>query len=524
MDGHYVLKGNNLVTFEVASYDRSKLLIIDPVLVYSTYLGGSGPDAGIGIAVDASGKAYVTGETSSLDFPTMNASQPASAGGGDAFVSKLNAAGSALVYSTYLGGSGSDAGTGIAVDGLGNAYVTGQTRSTTFPTTSGAFQTSFGGGFSNAFVSKLNAGGSALAYSTYLGGSRFDLGSGIAVDASGNAYVTGQAGSTNFPITSGAFQTSLRGSGDAFVSKLSAAGSALVYSTFLGGSGFDLGLGVAVDASGNAYVTGETLSSDFPTTSGALQTSFGGGYSDAFVSKLNAAGSALVYSSYLGGRGGDQGSGIVVDASGDAYVTGLTDSADFPTVDPLQPRYGGGGNVFVTKLNAAGSALVYSTYLGGRGGDLGSGIAVDASGNTYLTGSTGSPDFPTVNPFQPAKAGAVFAFDAFVAKISPANAPGVALSRTVLAFGNQPVGTTGSPQTITVTNVGSQPLLFRRIVSVSLFPQTNTCGASLAPGQRCIITVTFAPTLRGPKRGLLFLVDNVQPRPIQFVWMTGTGS
>jgi len=298
----------------------------------------------------------VTGVTFSSNFPTtLGAFQTSPSGGGDAFVTKLNAAGSALVYSTYLGGSNQDQGEAIAVDSVGDAYVTGFTKSTNFPTTFGAFQTTYGGGFTDAFVTKLNAAGSApLVYSTYLGGSDFDAPGekGIRVDSVGDAYVTGVTRSTNFPVTSGAFQTAYGGGlDDAFVTKLNPTGSALVYSTFLGGNGDESGDGIAVDSAGNAYVTGFTQSTNFPTTSGAFQTTPGGG-SDAFVTKLNAAGSALVYSTYLGGSGTDQGLTVAVDSAGSAYVTGQTFSTNFPTTPgAFQTSPGGGQDAFVAKVS-----------------------------------------------------------------------------------------------------------------------------------------------------------------------------
>jgi hypothetical protein len=430
IDGRFVLTGAHEVCFQIAAYDRTRPLVIDPTLAYSTYLGGSGQDVAGGIAVDASGNAYVTGNTGSTNFPTTPGTLQTTYGGldTDAFVSKLNAAGSALLYSTYLGGSANEGGGGIAVDASGNAYVTGGTGSPNFPITPGAFQTTFGGTF-DAFVSKLNASGSTLLYSTYLGGSDGDGGSGIKIDALGNAYVTGLTDSSNFPVTRSAFQTAFGGNSDAFVSKLNAAGSALLYSTYLGGSGDEnsgLGSGgIAVDASGNAYVTGDTNSSNFPTTPGAVQTNLGGGGSrDAFVSKLNAAGSALLYSTYLGGSGDEAGNDIAVDVSGNAYVTGHTQSTNFPTTTgAFQTALHGPTDAFVSKLNAAGSALLYSTYLGGsaNGYAEGYGIAVDASGNAYVTGGTFS-NFPiTSDAFQTTPRGAE---DAFLSKL---NAAGSAL-------------------------------------------------------------------------------------------------
>ncbi len=328
ISGGYVLKGSHTVGFEVGAYDASRPLVIDPVLFYSTYLGGSSDDFGSGIAVDSSGDAYVTGYTLSTDFPTtvgaFQTTHAADGGLDDGFVTKLNPTGAALVYSTYLGGSSDDFGFGIAVDSSGDVYVTGYTLSTAFPTTVGAFQMTNAGGY-DGFVTKLNPTGAALVYSTYLGGSSDDFGRGIAVDAAGSAYVTGYTYSTAFPTTVGAFQTTHAadsGRNDAFVTKLNPTGAGLVYSTYLGGNSFDVGLGIAVDALGSAYVTGGTQSTNFPTTTRAFQTTFGGGVVDGFVTKLNPAGSMLDYSTYLGGTGLDTGFGIAVDTlpNPNAYV------------------------------------------------------------------------------------------------------------------------------------------------------------------------------------------------------------
>jgi len=260
VDSHFVLKGESRIAFAVGDYSADKALVIDPVLSYSTYLGGSGWDEGRGIGVDGSGAVYVTGYTSSTNFPTVNPIQGANRGYAEAFVTKINASGTVWVYSTYLGGSGNDYGNGIEVDGSGNAYVTGRVISTNFPTVN-PIQGTHGGGTYDAFVTKINASGTALTYSTYLGGSSDDRGNGIAVDGSGNAYVTGNTQSTNFPTTVSPIQgTHGGGSGDAFVTKINAGGTALTYSTYLGGSGWDEGRGIAVDGSGNAYVVGETQS------------------------------------------------------------------------------------------------------------------------------------------------------------------------------------------------------------------------------------------------------------------------
>ena len=427
--GGYRIEDQQHVRFEVGAYDASRPLVIDPVLVYSTYLGGSGLDRGFGIAVDLVGQAYVTGVTPSPDFPTTAGGfQPAHSGSEDAFVTKVHRSGSALVYSTYLGGSGDDSGRGIAVDLLGQAYVTGQTFSADFPVTPGALQTVNAG--SDAFVTKVHRSGSALVYSTYLGGSGGDIGSSIAVDLVGQAYVTGQTLSADFPATPGAFQPSLSGFIDAFVAKLNRRGTALVYATYLGGSGLEVGNGVVVDGTGDAYVAGQTGSPDFPVTPGAFQPAFAGGAFDAFVTKVQGSGSALVYSTYLGGSGFDVGSDIAVDLVGQAYVTGVATSLDFPTTaGAFQPAHAGGGSdAFVTKVHRRGTALIYSTYLGGSFGDGGSGsgseeglsIAVDLGGQAYVTGQTGSADFPiTMGAFQPSLSGFR---DAFVTKLQRSGA------------------------------------------------------------------------------------------------------
>jgi hypothetical protein len=420
IDVRYALGGAGEVSFVAGAYDHSKPLVIDPVLVYSTFLGGSlyeDEEFNGGIAVDSTGSAYVTGSTQSTNFPTVDPFQPSKGGAWNAFVTKVNPEGTAFVYSTYLGGSGQDFGTAIAVDSSGNAYVTGLTGSFNFPTTPSAFQTAKPSVSVNtaAFVTELNSTGSALLYSTYLGGSSSDYGYAIAVDSSGRASVTGQAHSPNFPITPGAPQTLLNGTTnpfvtapDAFVTTLAAGGGSLVFSTYLGGSSSEQGAGIALDSSGNIYVTGVTASfNDFPLVN-PLQAAFGGDQ-DAFVAKYNPNTSTLVYSTYLGGSGFDFGLGIAVDSAGSAYVAGRTQSTNFPTANPFQATLRGGpgvsDGVFVSKLNPAGSTLVYSTYLGGgsSGGndDIAYGIAVDSTGAAYLTGITASGNFPLVDSFQP---------------------------------------------------------------------------------------------------------------------------
>ncbi|HLJ96277.1 MAG TPA: SBBP repeat-containing protein, partial [Gemmataceae bacterium] len=421
--GRYVLEGAEQVGFQVDAYDRSRPLVIDPSLSYSTYLDGSVDSYGESIAVDSTGSAYVTGYTASTDFPIRNALQMTNNGAFyNAFVAKLNATGNALAYSTYLGGSYEDEAYGIAVDSSGNAYVTGYTESANFPTTAGAFQTSLRG-FPNAFVAKLNSSGSSLLYSTFLGGNASDQAAGIAVDAAGEAFVTGSTSSTNFPTTTGAFQSSLQGQVDAFVTKLNALGSSLLYSTYLGGSlgSGSSATGIAVDTAGEAFVTGSTFSTNFPTTAGAFQTNLQGSGTNAFVTKLNASGSSPLYSTYLGGsghlNGGDRALGIAVDTAGEAFVTGITTSTNFPTTTGVfQSSLPGPESAFVTKLNTLGSSLLYSTYLGGSNFDEATGIAVDGAGNAYVTGETASGDFPTQNPLQAQYYG--LTSNAFVTRLS----------------------------------------------------------------------------------------------------------
>jgi Big-like domain-containing protein/beta-propeller repeat-containing protein len=423
-------------SFAVGDYDSRLPLVIDPGLLYSTYLGGSGNDQALGVAVDGSGAAYVTGGTTSANLPTTAGAFDTSYNGStDVFVTKLNATGSALLYSTYLGGSDFEHGRGVAVSAAGSAYVTGQTASTNFPTTAGAFDTSHNGGF-DAFVTRLNATGSALVYSTFLGGSSFDAAVGIALDGPGSAHVQGETASTNFPTTAGAFDTSHNGGFDAFVTRLDATGSALVYSTFLGGSNSDFGRTIALDAAGSAYVTGGTESANFPTTAGAFDTSHNGNF-DVYVTKLDATGSALVYSTFLGGGAFDLGTGIALDVAGSAYVTGRIDSANFPTtVGAFDTSYNGSTDAFVTKLNATGSTLVYSTFLGGSDSDIGHDLALDAAGNAHASGVTGSANLPTTaGAFDTSFNGV---FDAFVTRLDAAGS--ALVYSTFLGGSNSDVG------------------------------------------------------------------------------------
>jgi len=586
--GRYVLKSKNEVGFQIDSYDHARTLVIDPVLAYSTYLGGSLYESGAGIAVDSAGNAYVTGTTSSLDFPVANAIQPYISNWLDeVFVTKINAEGTSLIYSTYLGGKGDDFGKSIALDSSGNVYVAGATDSTDFPTKNAIQPTSVS---ADAFVTKINASGDALIYSTYLGGSCDGEGvNGIAVDSIGNAYVAGQTSCTDFP-TVNAIQPVNHGglNGDAFVAKINAAGSAFVFSTYLGGTAEDSASHIAVDATGNSYVTGWTSSNDFPTAN-AIQPAYHGGAYDAFVAKINSAGTAFVYSTYLGGSESDFSYGIAADSAGNAYLTGATDSADFPTASALQPANEGAVDAFVTKLNDAGSAFVYSTYLGGSSSDVASGIAVDSAGNAYVTGGTNSIDFPVVNPVQAANhigdafvtkvnaAGSALAFstllggsnsdfgrgiavdaassvyitgetwsknfpitplafqqskkgrakttDTVIAKF--ATQVYVSFSPLKLALGKVTVGSTSKVKKVVLTNTGASALTINRIyiagANAGDFAETNTCGAGIAAGGTCTVSVTFTPTAIGMRKAVLGISDSDASSP-QAVSLTGTGN
>jgi Beta-propeller repeat/Divergent InlB B-repeat domain len=486
VEGDYFLH-DNVVGFQIAAYDHTAPLIIDPVLSYSTYLGGAGDDEGNnitvdadknayvvgdtdafsdngtldsfvakfdpsgqllfvsfiggssddygnGIALDASRNVYIAGTTDSDDFPTTpGVVQPSclsSMGygcGDSAFIAKISPDGADLVYSTFLSGGpqpdfdnpvavSTTSASGIAVDGVGNAYVAGSTSSPSFPVTGGAFQTAYRG--SDAFVTKLNSDATTLIYSTYLGGMGLDDIYAIAIDVDGNAYVAGAtssptgAGGNDFPLKN-ALQSSQNGLSDGFVSKLDPTGSALVFSTYLGGSGdVDEIFGIAVDGQQNIYLTGLTKSADWP---GAMNPSSSiATFGDGFVTKLNPAGDTIIYSLYLGGNSFDNGTTIAVDASGNAYVIGLSFSSDFPvTPDAYQKINLGNADFFVTKINQVGS-IVYSTFLGGSTNDAGYGIAAGSPTEIYVTGGATSPDFPVSNPVQPGNAGL---YDAVIAKL-----------------------------------------------------------------------------------------------------------
>lgn len=576
------------VSFKLGPYDRSKPLIIDPVLDYSTYLGGIDGDWASGVAVNATGEAYVVGTTSSPNFPTTPGSvQPNPSGCNpgtycrDVFITKFNASGTALVYSTYLGGSNDDYGTAIAVDSSGNAYVTGDTQSMDFPTTAGAFQRSCGGTcfYNDAFVAKLNATGSVLAYSTYLGGSNEDDGTGISV-VNGNTYVSGFSASTDFPVTPGAFQTQMQGQGSSFVVELNANATALNYGTFIGEVDlFGTGPGIAVDAMGNSYLAGVTSSANFPFTSSAFHTVLLNGLtSNTYITKLNSTGSALFYSALLGGASINS---ITIDSSGAAYfagpagpfypispgaldppcvngtlvaklspdgstlnssalvcsesfdqasitrdhvgnifVFGDTDSTAMPTtVGAFQTSINNGccfSAAFLAKLTPDFSALGYSTYFGGTSGSSSGGVASDSAGNVYGVGATNSTDFPVRNAFQATYGGGG---DAFVSKFSvPENA--VSIYPAALNFNQYGLHVSSAPLDVTVANISNSSLEITSISSTGDFSQTNACGTKIVAGGQCTVKVVFTPKKVGTRNGSLILKDG---RGKQTVALTGAG-
>ena len=415
VDARFVVRNGNRIGFRLGRYDHSKPLVIDPVLVYSTYFGGAGGETASGIALDAQGNAYIAGYTSSLNLPVLSAIRARFAGGAsDAFIAKFSPSGD-LLYSTYLGGKGNDYGRSVAVDQVGNIYVTGDTTSSDFPTWS-PLQGSLKGS-SDVFVTKLDPTGNQFVYSTYLGGSGADFGYGIGVDNSGDAYVAGYTQSSDFPVVT-PYQAQNNGASNAFVTKIDPVGSSIVYSTYIGGSGSDGAAAIAVDPFGDAFITGVSSSSDFPVVTGGVAANKPnpGSMADSFVSKLDPAGTSLVYSSYIGGAGNSTvAKALAIDSAGDAFITGYTYTTSLPLVSPIQGTLAGDADAFVIEIDSAGANLLFSTYLGGKLYDFGDGIAVDSSGSVYVDGYTDSTDFPVTNlPTQPANHGL---YDAFVVKI-----------------------------------------------------------------------------------------------------------
>ncbi len=609
VNARFVLRAQNKIGFEIGKYDRTRALVIDPVLSYSTFLGGSGDETSPKIAVDSGNNFYVTGSTTSPNFPTQTplSSHGATLNGPqDAFVTKFSPSGAApLLFSTYLGGSGTDSSAGIAVDAGFNMYVAGTTDSPDFPTLNG-FQSAPVSAGKHVFVTAIKSDGSGLIYSTYLSGNGTDIATGVAIDNRANAYVSGTTTSTNvssgFPATAGAFQTSSKttnqfffskvntiasgtaslvystylggsspaggvtqGGGiavdsnakvyltggtnfedmptlnanqgslnclsscpppnpsalDAFVAKFdpaAAPGSQELYLTYMGGTGDDIGNGIAVDSAGNAYVTGSTTSIDIAQpiapSATAFQTANAGG-TDAFIAKFGnpATGSTIFplnYFSYLGGNATDIGVAIAVDSIQNAHVTGSTASTNFHLLNATQGAIGGGTDAFVALIPTTTTGG-YSTFLGGTGNDSGTGIAVDANGTTYVAGETDSANFPTVSPFQGAPGGAT---DAFVTKLGALSNIAVTVAVTPtpsVGVGNQAsfaysIKNNGPDPAAGVTFVDNLPTGNATFTSASAStgasctgatgtPPTITCAiGSLAVQATATVTVILTPT------------------------------
>lgn len=609
--GGFNVSGANRIDFQLAQYDSTQPLVIDPVLLYSTYLGGSGDDQPAGIAVDTSGNVYVGGSTDSSDFPGSTlGSLPA--GIDHAFVAKLDATGSNLVYVDYIGGNGGDYGYAIALDASNNVYITGSTASSDFPMVN-PFQGTYPGSF-NAFLSKISADGSSLLYSTYFGGNGSDIPSSVAVsqtgemtiagytsstnlaianayqssaspnqggvygnygfvtkfspdgsslafstyfggsanaplncglstcwpqpdsqimamatDSNGNSYVTGYTNTSDFPSTSGAYltnNTTQMNANVGFVSKFNSAG-ALQYSTyFYGSSGLPMSINaIAVDAAGDAYITGPALSdSTFPVTSNSIcdPASAGWACSYAFVSKFDPTGSTLLYSTFLGPNNSSIPEAIALDPNNDAYVLGFSSSNSFSAVNGLQP-YAGGYDLLLVEIDPAASTQLFATYLGGSGDEepAPAGLVVDSSQNLYLAGTTSSTDLPvTSGAFQHNFGGST---DGFVMKLGAPPVPALNFNPLALQFGSQAVGTSSQPQNVSLSNTGTGALSISAITITGDFSQTNNCGNSIAAGGSCTVTVTFTPTASGTRTGSLTIQDNASGSP-QSIPLSGTAT
>ena len=607
--GSFAVKDSSHITFHLSQYDQNQPLVIDPVLVYGTYLGGSGDDQASGIAVDSSGSVYVAGYTDSADFPSATLGSLPS-GTTHIFVAKLNATGSNLVYADYIGGNSQDYGYALALDGSNHVYVTGSTASSDFPTVK-AYQGTYPGSF-NAFLTEISADGSSLLYSTYLGGDGSDIPSGVAIDNAGDMFVAGNTTSDNFPVLN-AYQSTIspnqggNSGNNGFLTKFTSGGSSLTYSTYLSGNSnvpYDCGgtpcwsspysaiNGIAVDGGGNAYVTGTTNTYNFPTTSGAYLTAdsaplngnvgflskfngsggidfstyfyessgvetlmnaiavdasgsayvTGTAFSDgtfpitttsicdpgvdgaacglAFVTKFDPTGSTLLYSTFLGPNNYGRTVAIALDANNDAYVAASTSSNSFGIVNGIEP-YSNGSDVLLAEIDAVASSELFATYVGGNGDDSPTGLALDSSGNIYVAGSTNSPDLPvTSGAFQDIPGGDT---DAFVFKIGPASAPSVALSPSSLQYSTQPVGTSSEPQTALLRNMGSSPLSITSTVASGDFAESDNCSTSVPAAGSCTLSVTFTPTAAGVRSGSIVLQDDAAGSP-HTVTLEGIGS
>jgi hypothetical protein len=608
--GSYVMNDSTHIAFQVARYNPSEPLVIDPVLVYSTYLGGSGDDEPSGIAVDSTGNLYIAGYTDSTDFPLATiGSLPA--GNTHAFVAKLDPTGSNLVYADYIGGNSQDYGYALVLDNNNNVYVTGSTASSDFPVVN-PYQATYPGSF-NGFLSKISGDGSSLLYSTYLGGNGSDTPAGIAIDSSGSVFVAGNTSSTNFPVANAYQATVSPNQGGnfgnyGFLTKFSPDGSYLVYSTYLGGSSnvayncggtpcwtspFSAISGIAVDGNDNAFATGITNTYNFPTTQAAYQVtdstqqtnptvgfvskfsssgalgystyfyessaaltqadaiavdSSGSAYvtgiafSDgtfpvtstsicdpaiyafacdyAFVTKFDPTGSTLAYSTFLGPNNTANPRAIALDADNDAYVVASTSSNSFEVVNGIEP-YSNGSDLLLVEVDPVASTQLFATYLGGSANETPAGIALDSNGNIYIAGSTDSNDLPvTQGAFQDLLGGGT---DSFMMKIGANSAPSVSLSPSSLQYSAQAVSSTSQPQTALLRNMGSSPLAISSITASGDFAESDNCGSSVPAAGSCTFSVTFTPTAPGSRSGSILIQDNAAGSP-HVINLSGIGN
>ena len=606
VNGTYVMTDSTHIAFQIADYDLSKPLIVDPVLIYATYLGGSGTDQATGIAVDSSGSVYVAGYTNSPDILLTTLGVPAK-NANHVFVAKINPTGNGLIYADYIGGDAQDYGYAVALDSANEIYVTGSTSSGDFPVVN-PYQSYPGS--TNAFISKISADGSSLLYSTYLGGNGFDQPSSIAIDGSSSVLVAGNTSSTNFPVANAYQSTALANQGGmygtyGFLTKFSPDGSSLVYSTYLAGNSVGLSncggtpcygelynaiQGLAVDPTGNAYVAGDTNTYNFPTTQGSYMASnstaaytvvgfvskfsssgllsystyfyessgftrlmaiavdssgfayvTGSAYSDgtfpltstaicdpavygvdcsyAFVTKFDAIASTLMYSTFLGPNNYGDPVAIALDPSNDAYVLAATTSSSFNLVNGLQ-AYAGGSDILLVEIDPLAGSELFATYLGGSGNETPGGMALDAVNNIYITGSTNSADFPvTQGAFQGLLTGNS---NAFVTKVGEGSAPTVSLSPSVVNFLQEQIGSTSPVQQVQFRNMSNLPLALASISVTGDYGESDNCGTSLAPASGCTLSVTFTPTAAGTRTGSVLISDNALGSP-QVVALQGSG-
>lgn len=610
VNGSYVLTDSKHFAFKVASYDPKSPLVIDPVLIYSTYLGSSDDEAITGLAVDSVGSLYVggfaqsvdfpvtspgplasgndhafvakldptgsylvyadyiggssmdlgyaltidaeddvylAGSTSSNNFPTVNAYQATNLGSYNTFLTEISADGASILYSTYLGGNGSDWLSAVAIDAVSDVYLTGYTSSTNFPMVN-AYQSTVspnqGGNYGfNGFVTKFEPGGSSLAYSTYIGGSSNVQYSvcdcwgapesvivGLALDSSENAYIAGNTNTYNFPTTSGAYEsinTAPNNSVIGFVTKFSSSGS-LDYSTyFYESSGYITNLNaIAVDGSGSAYVTGMAANDGtFPVTSTSICNPALGAECDwAFVTKFDATASTLLYSTFLGPNNSASPAAIALDQNNDAYVLATTSSSSFVGANPIE-SYTGGYDLLLTEIDPSASSELFATYLGGAGGagQTGESMSLDSSGDVYVAGTTTSTDFPTTpGAFQTQSGGNSDLISGFVMKIGPAAAPAVSLTPYSLQYATS-IGSTSQPQQVLLRNMGSTALSITSITASQEFEETDNCTLSVPAAGTCTLSVTFLPALVGQQIGSISIKDNAAGSP-HIVSLEGTGA